>query len=92
MSALFAIYVGAFANYGKTYGALGGVIALVMWFYFSSLLVVLGAEINAEMERQTRKDTTEGPEAPMGERGAYAADTLGPAANEGGKVSRDEPV
>jgi membrane protein len=66
----------------KTYGALGGVIALIMWFYLSSLLVVLGAEINAEMERQTREDTTEGPPAPMGERGAYAADTVGPSATE----------
>jgi len=81
-SALFAIYVRTFANYGKTYGALGGVIALLMWFYISSLLVVLGAEINAEMERQTKKDTTEGPPAPLGERGAYAADTVGPSAKE----------
>jgi membrane protein len=81
-SALFAIYVRTFANYGKTYGALGGVIALLMWFYLSSLLVVLGAEINAEMERQTQKDTTEGPQAPMGERGAYAADTVGPRAGK----------
>jgi len=82
ISALFAIYVRSFANYGKTYGALGGVIALLMWFYLSSLLIVLGAEINAEMERQTRKDTTEGAQAPMGERGAYAADTVGPSAGE----------
>ncbi len=81
-SALFAVYVRSFANYGKTYGALGGVIALLMWFYFSSVLVVLGAEINAEMERQTKQDTTEGPEAPMGERGAYAADTIGPSVGE----------
>ena len=81
-SALFAIYVRTFANYGKTYGALGGVIALLMWFYLSSVLVVLGAEINAEMERQTREDTTEGPPAPMGQRGAYAADTVGPSADE----------
>jgi membrane protein len=81
-SALFAVYVRTFANYGKTYGALGGVIALLMWFYLSGILVVLGAEINAEMERQTQKDTTGGPEAPMGQRGAYAADTVGPAAGE----------
>ena len=80
MSALFAWYVDTFASYGKTYGALGGVIALLMWFYLSSLTVVIGAEINAEMERQTVRDTTAGPEAPMGERGAYAADTLGPTA------------
>jgi membrane protein len=81
-SGLFAVYVRTFANYGKTYGAIGGVVALLMWFYLSSFLVVLGAEINAEMERQTRKDTTEGPQAPMGERGAYAADTVGPSAGE----------
>jgi membrane protein len=84
MSALFAIYVQAFANYGKTYGALGGVIALLMWFYFSSVIVVLGAQVNAEMERQTKVDTTGGPPAPMGERGAYAADTIGPTAQEPG--------
>jgi membrane protein len=82
MSALFAVYVRTFADYGKTYGALGGVIALLMWFYLSAILVVLGAEINAEMERQTKRDTTEGPAAPMGHRGAYAADTVGPGAGE----------
>ena len=81
-SIVFAFYVHAFANYGKTYGALGGVIALLMWFYFSSVVVVLGAEINGEMERQTKQDTTEGPQAPMGERGAYAADTIGPSVEE----------
>ena len=85
MSAAFAFYVQAFANYGKTYGALGGVISLLMWFYLSSVIVVLGAQINAEMERQTRVDTTEGPAAPMGQRGAYAADTLGPSATSGPK-------
>jgi membrane protein len=78
VSGLFAWYVEAFASYGKTYGALGGVIALLMWFYLSSLAVIIGAEINAEMERQTFRDTTEGPEAPLGQRGAYAADTVGP--------------
>jgi membrane protein len=81
-SALFATYVRNIADYGKTYGALAGVIALLMWFYVSSVIVVLGAQLNAEMERQTKRDTTEGPEAPLGERGAYAADTVGPAANE----------
>jgi membrane protein len=78
----FAMYVRTFASYGKTYGALGGVIVLLMWFYVSSFTIVLGAEINAEMERQTHHDTTEGHQKPLGERGAYAADTVGPAANE----------
>ena len=81
-SGLFAFYVKTFADYGKTYGALGGVVTLLMWFYISGILVVLGAEINAEMERQTKKDTTGGPPEPLGRRGAYAADTVGPSANE----------
>jgi membrane protein len=80
VSAGFAWYVGSFASYGKTYGALGGVIALLMWFYVTSFTIVIGAEVNAEMERQTERDTTEGPEAPLGRRGAYAADTVGPTA------------
>jgi membrane protein len=80
-SLLFSVYVSHFASYGKSYGALGGVIALLMWFYVSSFTVVVGAEINAEMERQTRHDTTDGPEKPMGQRGAYAADTVGPASD-----------
>jgi membrane protein len=81
-SIVFAFYVGTFGSYAKTYGALGGVIVLFMWFYLSSYVVVLGAEINAEMERQTTRDTTDGPELPMGQRGAYAADTVGPSAKE----------
>ena len=87
-SVLFAVYVRNFASYGVTYGTLGGVVVLLMWFYISGYVVVLGVEINAEMERQTVKDTTEGPPAPMGERGAYAADTVGPPA---GKPDRDAP-
>lgn len=81
VSGLFAWYVGSFASYGKTYGALGGVIALLMWFHLTSLTVVIGAEINSEMERQTVRDTTEGPEVPLGQRGARAADTVGPTAD-----------
>jgi membrane protein len=82
-TALFALYVRTFGSYGKTYGALGSVVVLLMWFYISSLIVVLGAEINAEMERQTRKDTTVRKNAPLGQRGAYAADTVGPEAGKG---------
>lgn len=78
-SLLFAIYARSTASYGETYGALGGVVVLLMWFYLTGYSLVLGAEINSEMERQTKKDTTEGPEKPMGQRDAYAADTLGPS-------------
>lgn len=76
-SILFSLYVRNFGSYGKTYGALGGVIVLIMWFYLQSYAIVLGAEFNAETEHQTAVDTTRGPPAPMGERGAYVADTLG---------------
>jgi membrane protein len=79
---LFTLYVRLFASYQKTYGALSGVVVLLMWFYLSSFLVVLGAEINAESERQTVKDTTTGEPKPMGRRGAYAADTVGPTAEQ----------
>jgi membrane protein len=73
-SFLFQVYVANFADYNATYGSLGAVIALLMWFWVSAFVVLLGAELNAEMEHQTRKDTTTGPEEPLGERGAYVAD------------------
>jgi membrane protein len=82
-SVLFAFYVANFAGYAKTYGALGGVVVLLMWFFISSMLVVLGAQINAELERQTFKDTTIREGAPLGQRGAFAADTVGPSASSG---------
>ena len=77
---LFAIYVRNWGSYGETYGALGGVIVLLMWFYLSGYIIILGAEINAELERQTVKDTTDGAPEPLGQRGAYSADTVGPTA------------
>jgi membrane protein len=90
MSLVFALYVSMFGTYGKTYGALATGVVLLMWFYLSSFAVVLGAEINAEMERQTLRDTTEGPEAPLGQRGAYAADTVGPTAHEQEHTGKDD--
>jgi membrane protein len=76
-SALFAVYVRNSGSYGETYGALGGVVVLLMWFYLSGYIIILGAEINSEMERQTVEDTTTGGGVPMGQRGAHAADTVG---------------
>jgi len=72
----FSLYVNNFGSYNKTYGAIAGVVVLMLWLYLTSYIVLLGAEINAESERQTRADTTRGASAPMGERGAAAADEL----------------
>lgn len=74
-SAAFSLYVTLFGNYSKTYGALTGVIVLMLWLYLTSYAVLLGAEINAEAERQTARDTTTGEPMPMGQRGAVVADT-----------------
>ena len=52
---------------------------LLMWFWISAFIVLLGAEVNAEMEHQTKRDTTSGPKEPRGERGAYVADHVGEA-------------
>ena len=73
-SILFSVYVANFASYDATYGSLGAVAVLLLWFYLSALVVILGAELNAELELQTRHDTTRGSERPMGSRGAFVAD------------------
>ena len=73
-SFLFSFYVGNFASYDTMYGSLGAVVVMLFWFYLSAFVVMLGAELNAELELQTKRDTTAGPERPMGERGAFVAD------------------
>jgi membrane protein len=75
----FSIYATFFGNYNKTYGALAGVIVLMFWLFLSAFVVLLGAELNTEMELQTARDTTAGPERPLGERQAHAADHVAEA-------------
>lgn len=79
VSMLFSWYVANFGSYNETYGSLGAVIGFMTWIWLSSIIILLGAEINAEMEHQTVKDTTEGAHQPMGARGATMADTVGVA-------------
>jgi membrane protein len=76
-SIAFSIYVSNFGSYNETYGSLGAVIILLMWFWLSSFVVLLGAEVNAEMEHQTEQDSTTGAPEPRGRRGAYVADQVG---------------
>ncbi len=78
-SAGLAFYVGNFGSYNESFGTLAGVVVLLMWFWISAFIILLGAELNAEMEAQTRADTTQGPDEPMGLRQAVKADTSGEA-------------
>jgi membrane protein len=76
-SAGFSFYLQNFADYNATYGSLGAVVGLMFWLWISIMILMVGAELNAEMEHQTAVDSTTGTPSPMGERGAVVADTLG---------------
>lgn len=84
LSVAFGIYVSNFADYGATYGSIGGVIALLTWVYLSSYIFLFGAELNSEFEHQTARDTTSGAPRPLGAREAWSADHVADgAADEG---------
>ncbi|MDG5815291.1 YihY/virulence factor BrkB family protein [Chitinispirillales bacterium ANBcel5] len=76
-SALFSFYVSNFGAFNETYGSLGAVVVLLLWFLLTSFIVLIGGEINSEMEHQTIRDTTSGPEKRLGKRDAYDADDVG---------------
>jgi len=76
VSAAFSLYVETFGNYAKTYGSLAAVVVLMLWLWLTVYAVLLGAEINAESEQQTVRDTTKGPPRPLGERNAVKADSV----------------
>lgn len=76
LSVLFSIYVEQFGNYSATFGSLSVAVVMMLWTYYSTMIVTLGASLNAEIEHQTKVDTTTGPSAPMGDRGAFVADHL----------------
>ena len=78
-SALFSFYAANFGTFNETYGSLGAAIGFMTWLWISAIAILLGAELNAEMEHQTKRDTTTGGPKPLGTRGAKMADTLGEA-------------
>lgn len=73
-SMAFSWYVSNFGSYDDLYGSFAAVAILMLWLFLTAFIVLMGAEINSEMEHQTRYDTTIGAEKPMGERNAYHAD------------------
>ena len=73
-SGLFSSYVANVASYDAMYGPLGTVVGMMMWFFVTAYAVLLGAELNAELELQTARDSTDGPPRPLGSRGAFVAD------------------
>lgn len=77
MSLAFSWYLTNLANYSGTYGSLGALIGFMMWTWLSTVILIMGAELNAEIEHQTSRDSTTPPEQAMGERGAVVADTIG---------------
>jgi membrane protein len=76
----FSIYAANFGKYNETYGALGAIVVVMLWLYIGAYAVILGAELNGELEHQTAHDTTRGRAEPMGARDAYVADNLGETA------------
>lgn len=76
LSIMFSIYVQNFGNYSATFGTLSAAVVLMLWLYYSIMVFAIGAVFNAEIEYQTRTDTTSGAPRPMGKRGAIVADTM----------------
>lgn len=73
----FSFYVNNFGSFNETYGSLAAVIILLLWLFLTAFIIIMAAELDSEMERQTMKDSTEGGDEPMGKRGAHSADTVG---------------
>ncbi|KEP71734.1 ribonuclease BN [Thioclava dalianensis] len=76
VSAAFSFYTTHFASYSATYGSVGAVVVLMMWIWLSTISVLMGAELNAEAERQTALDSTKGPPKNLGKRNARVADSV----------------
>jgi len=92
ISAGFSYFVAEFSNFNKFYGSLSAVIILLVWFWLTAFVVIVGAELNAELERHTSVDTTRGKRRPLGKRGAAMADYYHPDAPVSPPVTADGPA
>ena len=86
-SLLFTLYINNFGAYDKTYGTIAAVIILMLWFFLTGFIILLGAELNSEIEHQTSVDTTTGNAKPLGQRGAHFADRVAEGNKNKGKTN-----
>ena len=89
---LFGLYLTRFAHYDATYGSVGGVVALLTWTYLSAYVFLFGAELNSEIEHQTARDSTQGPDRALGARGAWMADHVAVGPDDAGEARAQPPV
>lgn len=88
----FGAYVARVDDYSASYGSLSAIVVLLTWLYLSSYVLLLGAELNSELEHQTVRDTTSGIEQPLGTRGAWAADHVAGQSRAGGPSDEGNPI
>lgn len=86
----FSKFVSEFGNYNATYGSLSAVVILLVWLWLTANVIIVGAELNSELERQTVADSTRGAARPLGQRGAAVADFKAIGTSE--KTAMDEVV
>ena len=79
----FSFYVTRLTDYNATYGSVAAIVMLLTWMYLSAYVFLFGAELNAELEHQTAKDSTTGRPEPIGKRGAWVADHVAGARDQG---------
>jgi membrane protein len=88
-SLAFSTYLANSTHFGATYGSLGAIIGFMLWVWYTVQVILWGAELNAAIEHQTTQDSTVGPDAPIGARGAVVTDTVGPAFTVSPREARD---
>jgi len=91
-SIAFSLYLENFNAYNATFGSLGAVAALLMWFWLSAYAICMGAELNSQLELFTTQDTTVNAPARPGQRGAYVADHIENPEQASGPTPQAEDV